>query len=145
MIRLQTLNWLFEPSPENHALILVQLRAATIEAMGGVRTLSLLALGGAQLWGASAGVVERRQDVTHKFCPGGTNICFSETQVNDMTVRIAIPDVKSAPFDVLLQIVAPKATTAWASIAWGGKMANNPLTVGWASGNGVTVSSRWAT
>ncbi len=82
------------------------------------RQLCLLALGGTQLWGASAAAVDKRQDVTHKFCPGGTNICFSETQINDITVRIAIPEVKSAPFDVLLQIVAPKATVSWAGIAW---------------------------
>lgn len=111
----------------------------------GVGQLTLLALSSVQLLGASAAAVEKRQDVTHKFCPGGTSICFSETQVNDLTFRIAIPDVASAPFDILLQVVAPVATAGWAGLAWGGKMANNPLTVGWANGNGIVVSSRWAT
>ncbi len=107
---------------------------------------TLLALGGSfHAVGVTAVAVEKRQDVTHKFCPGGTNICFSETQINDITFRIAIPDVSAAPFDILLQIVAPISSTGWAGVAWGGKMANNPLTVGWPNGNGVTVSSRWAT
>ncbi|KAH8891623.1 CBD9-like protein [Thozetella sp. PMI_491] len=111
----------------------------------GVRTFALFALSGTQLFGALAAAVEKRQDVTHKYCPGGTNICFSETQANDITFRIAIPDVQSAPFDILLQVVAPISTAGWAGIGWGGKMANNPLTVGWANGNGVVVSSRWTT
>ncbi|KAK0633793.1 hypothetical protein B0T14DRAFT_409912, partial [Immersiella caudata] len=82
---------------------------------------------------------------TARYCPGGTDICFSESRVaaHDITFRIAIPEAAAAPFDVLLQIVAP-ASVAWASIAWGGQMTRNPLTVAWPSGQTAVVSSRWA-
>ncbi|KAK3331185.1 hypothetical protein B0H66DRAFT_467792, partial [Apodospora peruviana] len=107
--------------------------------MTGLKNLALLALG----WTASAEQV-KRQDATAKYCPGGTPICFSEYTVaaQNLIYRIAIPDVAAAPFDILLQIVAPK-TIGWAGIAWGGKMSNNPLTIGWASGTSAVVSSRW--
>lgn len=89
---------------------------------------------------------ELAQRQTAKYCPGGTSICFSESKIaaHDITFRIAIPETTAAPFDVLLQIVAP-VTVGWASVAWGGKMANNPLTVGWPNGNSAVVSSRLAT
>ncbi len=81
-----------------------------------------------------------------KFCDEATTICYSEYKApQDITFRIAISDqAKAAPFDVLFSIVAPKAT-GWAGIAWGGVMANNPLTVAWANGDKTVVSSRWAT
>ncbi|KAM7182884.1 hypothetical protein V8F20_012810 [Naviculisporaceae sp. PSN 640] len=106
--------------------------------MAGFRHLALLALG----WTASAEPVKRQ--TTSKYCPGGTTICFSEYKVEaqNLIYRIAIPDVSAAPFDILLQIVAPK-TIGWAGIAWGGQMSNNPLTIGWPNGNSAVVSSRW--
>lgn len=109
----------------------------------GLKNLSLLALAGTQVWAAGT---EKRQSQT-KYCPGDTQICFSEFKVptHDVIYRIAIPDVSAAPFDVLLQIVAPISTTGWAGIAWGGKMTNNPLTVGWSNGKSAVVSSRFAT
>ncbi|KAM7184406.1 cellobiose dehydrogenase [Rhypophila sp. PSN 637] len=111
--------------------------------MAGFKHLVLLALGGTQAWEASAKQV-KRQDTTTKYCPGGTQICFSEYVVESQNLiyRIAIPDVDAAPFDILLQIVAPK-TIGWAGLAWGGKMSNNPLTIGWPNGNKPIVSSRW--
>lgn len=111
--------------------------------MMGFGHLAILALGATQAWTASAEQV-KRQDATAKYCPGGTPICFSEYSVDSAGVvyRIAIPDVKAAPFDILLQIVAPK-TVGWAAIGWGGKMTNNPLTLGWPNGNTAIVSSRW--
>ncbi|PKS05596.1 hypothetical protein jhhlp_008114 [Lomentospora prolificans] len=57
--------------------------------------------------------------------------------------RVAIPEASAAPFDVALQIVAPKAT-GWAGIAWGGSMSNNPLTIAYPNGETVTASSRIA-
>lgn len=62
---------------------------------------------------------------------------------NGIVYRVAIPDVTAAPFDVALQIVAPKAV-GWAGLAWGGSMLNNPLTVAYPNGDTVTVSSRVA-
>ncbi|KAI0393583.1 iron reductase domain protein [Xylariaceae sp. FL0594] len=84
-----------------------------------------------------------------RHCDVATGVCFSETRASDeLTVRIAIPSdaaqVVAAPFDALLQLVAPKTAAGWAAIAWGGKMTKNPLTVAWANGNTTVVSSRWA-
>ncbi|KAK3901069.1 cellobiose dehydrogenase [Staphylotrichum tortipilum] len=106
----------------------------------------LLALSGAQ---ALAGITKRQSTTssTTKYCPGGTQICFSqyEEPASGITYRIAIPEVSAAPFDILLQIVAPVDKAGWAAIAWGGKMNLNPLTVGWPNGNAAVVSSRWST
>lgn len=117
----------------------------------GLREIALLAsgIGGVLARGVA---LERRQGSdaiggTHKYCPGGTDICFSEfaTPADGIVFRIAIPDVEAAPFDILLQIVAPVATTGWAGLAWGGAMTGNPLTVAWPNGDSAVVSSRWAT
>jgi hypothetical protein len=107
--------------------------------MQGAKHLALLALAAT----ARSETVKRE---TAKYCPGGTEICFSESRVaaHDITFRIAIPEAAAAPFDVLLQIVAP-VSVAWASIAWGGQMTRNPLTVAWPNGQSAVVSSRWAT
>ncbi|KXX75414.1 Cellobiose dehydrogenase [Madurella mycetomatis] len=115
----------------------------------GLRHIVLLALGGTQAWPASASRVgpSKRQTTTTRYCPGGTQICFSEFResTSEVVYRIAIPDVSTAPFDVLLQIVAPIATAGWAGISWGGTMTDNPLTVGWPNGDSAVVSSRFAT
>ncbi|KAK7981188.1 hypothetical protein PG989_013645 [Apiospora arundinis] len=80
-----------------------------------------------------------------KYCDAATGVCYSEVSASNATYRVAIPNVNAAPFDILLQIVAPKSV-GWAGIAWGGHMAENPLTLGWANGKESTVvSSRWAT
>jgi hypothetical protein len=107
--------------------------------MQGATRFALLALAAT----ASSESVKRE---TAKYCPGGTSICFSESKIDaqNLIFRIAIPDTTAAPFDVLLQVVAPVSVT-WASIAWGGKMTANPLTVAWPNGKNVVVSSRWAT
>jgi hypothetical protein len=73
-----------------------------------------------------------------------TGVCWSETSAGGIVYRVAIPVATAAPFDVLLQIVAPKAT-GWAGIAWGGVMTGNPLTLGWVNGTNTVASSRWAT
>jgi hypothetical protein len=79
-----------------------------------------------------------------KHCDDATKVCYSEATAGGITYRTAIPNVTAAPFDVIFQIVAPKSA-AWAAIAWGGQMANNPITLAWPNGNGTIVSSRWAT
>ncbi|KAK3337567.1 hypothetical protein B0T19DRAFT_397174 [Cercophora scortea] len=116
--------------------------------MMGIKHLALLALSSTQISSASARASDqaKRQDVTQKYCPGGTSICFSEYTVatHNIVYRIAIPEVTAAPFDILLQIVAPKAV-GWAGLAWGGKMSNNPLTIAWPNGNSALVSSRFTT
>jgi hypothetical protein len=103
----------------------------------------------AAIGSAAAASTPDAQDVsvTTKYCDAASTICYSEfTSTNNIVYRIAIPDTAtaSAPFDVLLQIVAPKAT-GWAGLAWGGQMAYNPLTVAWPNGASVVVSSRRAT
>ncbi|KAK5627026.1 hypothetical protein RRF57_002741 [Xylaria bambusicola] len=79
-----------------------------------------------------------------QYCDPVTSVCYSETKAGDLYVRVAIPMVDQGPFDLLLQLVAPKRTAGWAAIAWGGKMTKNPITVAWANGNKTVVSSRWA-
>ncbi|KAK8077016.1 hypothetical protein PG996_003186 [Apiospora saccharicola] len=78
-----------------------------------------------------------------QYCDAATRVCYYEVVASGAAYRIAIPDVTAAPFDILLQIAAPK-TVGWAGVAWGGQMALNPLTLGWANGNRAVVSSRWA-
>jgi len=95
-----------------------------------------------------AAVLDARQDTkTGKYCDSTQrNVCYSEsTATTSGTVfRVAIPEVAKAPFDTLVQVVAP-VNVGWAGIAWGGSMSQNPLTVVWMNGNQGVVSSRWAT
>ncbi|KAK0723637.1 hypothetical protein B0T21DRAFT_385867 [Apiosordaria backusii] len=113
----------------------------------GLKQAVVLALEAAQAWTAFAKSETSKRQTTTKYCPGNTEICFSEFKVptHDVIYRIAIPDVAAAPFDLLLQIVAPVSKAGWAGIAWGGMMATNPLTVAWPNGNTAVVSSRWST
>ncbi len=103
-----------------------------------------LALLGSSALAAPTEVVERAASAP--VCDAATKICYSETVAGGITFKVAIPDTAAAgkPFDILLSITAPKAL-GWAAIAWGGQMANNPLTIGWANGASATVSSRLAT
>lgn len=48
------------------------------------------------------------------------------------------------PFDAVIQITAP-VEVGWTGLAWGGRMTANPLTVAWANGNNVVISSRYTT
>ncbi|KAI5918663.1 hypothetical protein F4810DRAFT_691121 [Camillea tinctor] len=79
------------------------------------------------------------------FCDPDTDVCYSGSTVGiaEIAYRVALPLVDTAPFDMLIQIVAPKSA-GWAGIAWGGHMINNTVTLGWANGNSSVVSSRWA-
>ncbi|KAI0888695.1 iron reductase domain protein [Annulohypoxylon maeteangense] len=77
-----------------------------------------------------------------QYCDTSSGVCYSEVTVGvaPITWRIAIPAVGEGPFDVLLQIVAPK-TVGWAGLAWGGGMLYNPISIGWANGNSTVGSS----
>lgn len=81
-----------------------------------------------------------------KYCNTTANVCYIEysSTASNPIYRVAIPDANAAPFDTLLQIIAP-VSLGWAGFAWGGAMTLNPLTVAWPNGNTVTVSSRWST
>ncbi|KAK5651981.1 hypothetical protein OQA88_11524 [Cercophora sp. LCS_1] len=84
--------------------------------------------------------------VAAKVCDAVTTICYSEwVSPEKIAYRLAIPDTATAGnFDVLLQIVAPKAV-GWAGLAWGGVMTNNPLLVAWPNGaNAAVATSRRA-
>lgn len=106
-------------------------------------TTALLALVGSSV--AAPASEARAVSAATKYCDAASTICYSEFTASNIAFRVAIPDTATAaPFPVLVQIVAPKAT-GWAAIAWGGQMANNPLTVAWANGDSVVVSSRLAT
>ncbi|KAK8095089.1 hypothetical protein PG997_001774 [Apiospora hydei] len=80
-----------------------------------------------------------------RYCDPATSVCYDQMVVPsyDVAYRVAVPDVATAPFDILLQIAAPKSV-GWAGVAWGGQMTLNPLTVGWANNDKTVVSSRWA-
>ncbi|KAI0189903.1 iron reductase domain protein [Astrocystis sublimbata] len=80
---------------------------------------------------------------TSQYCDPVTSVCYEETKAGDLYVRMALPAVEQAPFDVLVQIVAPTATAGWAAVAWGGKMTKNPITLAWPNGDSTIVSSRW--
>ncbi|KAK3329290.1 hypothetical protein B0H66DRAFT_585809 [Apodospora peruviana] len=88
--------------------------------------------------------LDKRQ-TTSKYCSAESNLCYLQisTTASNPVFRIAIPDGTSAPFEILLQIIAP-VSNGWAGFAWGGGMIANPLTVAWPNGNKVTVSSRWS-
>ncbi|TIC91288.1 Cellobiose dehydrogenase [Colletotrichum higginsianum] len=72
--------------------------------------------------------------------------CFaSYTNDGGITYGIAIPNgaTPGQPYDAILQITAP-VEVGWAGLAWGGSMTYNPLTIVWANGDDVVVSSRIA-
>lgn len=86
------------------------------------------------------------QVTVSKYCsPESPTVCF--TQISRTAAipiyRIAMPDVTTAPFETILQIVSP-ITNTWVGFAWGGGMVNNPITMAWMNGNTAVVSSRWA-
>ncbi|KAI1097257.1 iron reductase domain protein [Jackrogersella minutella] len=82
---------------------------------------------------------------TAKYCDTSSGVCYSEVTVGvaPITWRIAIPSVGQGPFDVLLQVIAPK-TVGWAGLAWGGGMLYNPISLGWANENSTVAGARFA-
>jgi hypothetical protein len=84
--------------------------------------------------------------VAAKWCDAASSLCYNEyVSAGQAIFRISIPSTATAaPFDVAVQIVAPKAVT-WAAVSWGGSMTNAPITMGWANGDNVTVATRIAT
>jgi hypothetical protein len=108
-------------------------------------TVAALAILGTAMAAPADEVVPRA--AAAKYCDAATSVCYTEfSSTNNIIFRVAIPDTATAttPFDLLLQIVAPKAI-GWAGLAWGGAMTYNPLTIAWPNGNGAVVSSRRAT
>ncbi|KAB5530381.1 hypothetical protein GE09DRAFT_1252550 [Coniochaeta sp. 2T2.1] len=61
----------------------------------------------------------------------------------ELSIKLAIPDVSSPPFPLLLTFTAP-ISVGWAGFATGGCMLRSPLIVAWPNGKDVVVSSRWA-
>ncbi len=80
-----------------------------------------------------------------QYCDPESDVCYSSSTVGiaSISYRLAIPNVTASPFDILLQIVAPKAAQ-WAGLAFGGHMINNTIAMAWANGNTSVISSRWA-
>jgi len=68
---------------------------------------------------------------------------FTDAGAN-LTFKLAIPETTSAPFPLLMSIIAPIGVS-WAGFATGGCMLRSPLIVAWPNGTGVAVSTRWAT
>ncbi|KAI1172229.1 actin-domain-containing protein [Nemania sp. FL0916] len=92
-----------------------------------------------------ATLVSAQADST-PFTDVDTGITFqSATTGEGITYRLALPADASAeaPYDVLIQIVAP-IEYGWVGWAWGGAMTYNPLTLVWANGDTATYSSRQA-
>lgn len=82
-----------------------------------------------------------------RACSQRTQLCYAEYMTTEgAAYRVAVPSnaVAGQPYDVALQIVAPRTMT-WAAIGWGGSMVNNPLIVGYPNGQNITVSPRWTT
>ena len=80
-----------------------------------------------------------------------TGFTFAQTTAlyalgKSLTFRIAVPNpaTSGTPYDAVVQVIAP-IDVGWAGLSWGGGMTYAPLSVAWANGNSVVVSSRYAT
>ncbi|CAK7226383.1 hypothetical protein SCUCBS95973_006181 [Sporothrix curviconia] len=99
----------------------------------------------------AAAIYDRRQTAsvpkTAQFCDGsmGANVCYSQftTSTSGTVFRLAIPEVQKAPFDTLIQVVAP-VSVGWAGLAFGGPMVQNPLALMWVDNGKGIASSRLA-
>lgn len=79
------------------------------------------------------------------FCDPLTSICYqSYTTPEGISFRVALPQVTAAPFDLIIQIVAPIAEK-WVGLCFGGRMTFNPLAVAWPNGASALGSPRMAT
>ncbi|POS74168.1 hypothetical protein DHEL01_v207435 [Diaporthe helianthi] len=89
---------------------------------------------------AADSIVFRDSETGFTFSQYNANYKYNSPDV--ISFRTAVPNLASAPYDIVLQVTAKK-DVGWLGVAWGGTMLNNPLTVAWPNGNSVTVSSRW--
>lgn len=89
---------------------------------------------------AADSIVFRDSETGFTFSQYNANYKYNSPDV--ISIRTAVPNPASTPYDIVLQVIAKK-DVGWLGIAWGGTMLNNPLTMAWANGNSVTVSSRW--
>ncbi|KAF2642356.1 cellobiose dehydrogenase-like protein [Massarina eburnea CBS 473.64] len=80
-----------------------------------------------------------------RYCDAATSICYAGLTTGNTLIGIALPDVKVAPFDTILQITSP-TSNGWVGFSWGGTMPYVPLTVGWQvkAANTTIYSSRMA-
>ena len=94
---------------------------------------------------ASAGTALAQADST-QYVDAATGFTFSQfVNSKGIVFRVALPaDAKANDnYDAVLQMVVP-VSVGWAGFAWGGAMTYNPLTIVWANGNDVVLSSRMA-
>ncbi|KLU82204.1 hypothetical protein, variant [Magnaporthiopsis poae ATCC 64411] len=91
--------------------------------------------------GQTTTVLDRETGFTFSSYAGKYNL-----GTNPIQLRVAVPsDARSnEAYDAVVQIVAPREV-GWVGLAWGGGMTFNPLTVAYAGGQNVMISSRWAT
>ncbi|KAF1960466.1 cellobiose dehydrogenase-like protein [Byssothecium circinans] len=82
---------------------------------------------------------------SQRYCNAATSICYASLMAGNVFYGIALPDVKVAPFETIIQIISP-ITNGWAGFSWGGTMPYNPLTIGWQNkeANTTIYSSRMA-
>jgi len=101
------------------------------------------------LWAAALIAIVSGQAVTTSYHDAETGFTFSQhlaeyTLSQSITFRIAVPSPVQAntPYDAVIQVVAP-VDVGWTGLAWGSSMIYDPLTVFWANGNNVVLSSRY--
>ncbi|KAE9372398.1 iron reductase domain protein [Stipitochalara longipes BDJ] len=102
-------------------------------------------------WAAAVlGIASRAQAADSKvYHDAETGFTFTQFAAeyligSSIIYRIALPEpVNVTNYDVVLQVVAPK-DVGWAGLAWGGTMLDCPLTVAWANGQTLMISSRYA-
>ncbi|KAL2759906.1 hypothetical protein ACRALDRAFT_2129748 [Sodiomyces alcalophilus JCM 7366] len=91
---------------------------------------------------ALAGSAAAQGTFTYTDAEGRTFLGYTDTA--GIRYGIAIPEgAIQGSYDAIIQITAPNSI-GWASLAWGGSMTYNPLTVVWPNGDDVQVSSRMA-
>lgn len=72
----------------------------------------------------------------------GNYATFSDPGI-DLDVSLALPNVSTPPFPMLLTFSAP-LSVGWAGFATGGCMLRSPLVVAWRNGSDVVATTRWA-
>jgi hypothetical protein len=91
---------------------------------------------------AAFGQEEHEELVPVRTCDALSRCFFTYTTDTGVSFGLAL-DANStkAPFDVIVQLTAPKEV-GWLGFAWGGSMTYNPLAIVWPNGNNVSITSR---
>ncbi|ORY63870.1 uncharacterized protein BCR38DRAFT_524025 [Pseudomassariella vexata] len=92
---------------------------------------------------AGFGLASIAQSESTSYTDTETGITFQSYTSDDVSFRVALPEVTTGAFDVILQIDAP-ATIGWVGWAWAGTMTYNPLTLIWPNGDDIVHASRMA-